>query len=168
MGPILAFISQSEEEPMASPQSPDGKTRPTVPAPVNGEGMSIFQRYLRPLIGKVNPRIMGLAGTRWSPNFSILTHRGHRSGRAYATPVSALPRNGFFWIGLAFGEEAGWTRNVLAAGECDLRYRGAKYRLVEPVVVERTAVRSQLPAMLRIAGPVVGIHKIMRMRAIRA
>jgi len=130
--------------------------------------MSIFQRYLRPLIGKVNPRIMGLAGTRWSPNFSILTHRGHRSGRVYTTPVSALPRSGFFWIGLAFGEEAGWMRNVMAAGECDLRYRGAAYRLVEPLVVERTDVTSQLPAMLRIAGPVVGIHKILRMRAIRA
>ncbi|HEY8840732.1 MAG TPA: hypothetical protein VIO80_08810 [Candidatus Dormibacteraeota bacterium] len=75
-------------------------------------------------------------------------------------------RGGFFWIGLAFGEEAGWARNVLGAGECDLRYRGTDYRLVEPVVVEASAVRSQLPLMLRIAGPVVGIHKILRMRAL--
>jgi len=153
---------------MASPQSTDREARQTAPVPVNREGMSIFQRYLRPLVGKVNPRIMGLAGRRWSPNFSILTHRGHRSGRVYTTPVSALPRGGFFWIGLAFGEEAGWTRNVLAAGECALRYRGADYRLVEPVVLERTAVSSQLPAMLRLAGPFVGLHKILRMRAIRA
>ena len=153
---------------MASPQSTDREAPETAPVTVNRQGMSIFQRYLRPLIGKVNPRIMGLAGKRWSPNFSILTHRGHRSGRVYTTPVSALPRGGFFWIGLAFGEEAGWTRNVMAAGECDLRYRGAAYRLVEPLVVERAAARSQLPAMLRIAGPIVGIHKILRMRAIRA
>ncbi len=130
--------------------------------------MSIFERYLRPLVGKVNPRIMGLAGTRWSPTFSVLKHRGHRSGRVYATPVSALPRGGFFWIGLAFGEEAGWARNVIAAGECELRYKGIDYRLVEPAVVERFAVSSQLPLMLRIAGPVVGIHKLLRMRAIRA
>jgi hypothetical protein len=82
--------------------------------------------------------------------------------------VSALPRDGFFWIGLAFGEDAGWTRNVLAAGECELRYRGSDYRLVEPVVVDRSAVRSQLPLLLRIAGPVVGIHKILRLRAIQA
>ena len=128
---------------------------------------SIFQRFLRPLIGVVNPRIMGLAGTRWSPNFSVLRHRGHRSGRIYATPVSALPRGGFFWIGLAFGEDAGWTRNVLAAGECELRYRGSDYRLVEPLVVEGSAARSQLPLTLRIAGPIVGIQKILRMRAIR-
>lgn len=130
--------------------------------------MSIFERYLRPLIGKVNPRVMGLAGTRWSPTFSVLTHRGHRSGREYTTPISALPRGGFFWIGLAFGEDAGWTRNVLTAGECELRYRGNHYHLVEPAVVEASAVRSQLPVMLRIAGPVVGIHKVIRMRAIGA
>jgi deazaflavin-dependent oxidoreductase (nitroreductase family) len=111
---------------------------------------------------------MRLAGTRWSPTFSVLKHRGHRSGRVYSTPVSALPRGGFFWIGLAFGEEAGWTRNVMAAGECELRYRGSSYRLVEPVVVDHVTARSQLPMMLRIAGPIVRIDKILRMRAINA
>ncbi|HEY2599515.1 MAG TPA: nitroreductase family deazaflavin-dependent oxidoreductase, partial [Candidatus Dormibacteraeota bacterium] len=112
--------------------------------------------------------IMGLAGTRWSPTVSVLKHRGRKTGQVYTTPISALPRDGFFWMGLAFGEDAGWTRNVMAAGECELRYRGRDYRLVEPVVVEASAARAQLPLMLRIAGPVVGIHKIVRMRAIRA
>jgi deazaflavin-dependent oxidoreductase (nitroreductase family) len=128
---------------------------------------SIFQRFLQPLVGVVNPRIMRLGGKRWTPTISILKHRGHRSGKVYATPVSALPRGGFFWIGLAFGEDAGWTRNVLAAGDCELRYRGTDYRLVEPVVMEHGAAKSQLPLMLRVAGPVVGIHKVLRMRAIR-
>ena len=128
---------------------------------------SVFARYLGGLVDKVNPRIMVLAGRRWALTASVLKHRGHRSGRIYSTPVSALPRDGFFWIGLAFGEDAGWTRNVLAAGECELRYRGSDYRLVEPVVVDRAAVRSQLPLMLRVAGPIVGIHKILRMRAVQ-
>jgi deazaflavin-dependent oxidoreductase (nitroreductase family) len=140
--------------------APAGAKKPTE--------MSVFARYLGGLVDKVNPRIMGLAGRRWSLTASVLKHRGHRSGRIYTTPVSALPRHGFFWIGLAFGEDAGWTRNVLAAGDCELRYRGSDYRLVEPVVVDRSAVRSQLPLMLRIAGPIVGIHKILRMRAIQA
>jgi deazaflavin-dependent oxidoreductase (nitroreductase family) len=130
--------------------------------------LSIFARYLGGLVDKVNPRIMGVAGRRWALTASVLKHRGHRSGRIYTTPVSALPHGGFFWIGLAFGEEAGWTRNVMAAGECELRYRGHDYRLVEPVVVDRSAVRSQLPLMLRIAGPVVGIHKVLRIRSIQA
>jgi deazaflavin-dependent oxidoreductase (nitroreductase family) len=160
-GPILACITTPEEDPMAAKRLVDREARK--PAE-----MSIFERYLRPLVGKVNPRIVGLAGTRWSPTVSVLRHRGHRSGRVYTTPVSALPRGGFFWIGLAFGEQAGWARNVLAAGECELRSRGTEYRLVEPVVVEASAVRSQLPLMLRIARPVVGIHKILRMRSVRA
>lgn len=130
--------------------------------------LSIFARYLGGLVDRVNPRIMDVAGRRWALTASLLRHRGHRSGRVYTTPVSALPRGGFFWIGLAFGEDAGWTRNVMAAGECELRYRGHDYRLFEPVVVDRSAVRSQLPMTLRIAGPIVGIHKILRMRAIRA
>ncbi|MEA2644476.1 MAG: hypothetical protein QOG08_1502 [Chloroflexota bacterium] len=129
---------------------------------------SIFQRFLQPLVGVVNPRIVRMGGRRWAPTVSLLKHRGHRSGKVYTTPVSALPRGGFFWIGLAFGEDAGWTRNVLAAGECDLRYRGSDYRLIEPVVLERAAAKSQLPLMLRVAGPIVGIHKILRMRAIPA
>ena len=154
---------------MASKQSVDRPPNPAATPPVaKPVASSIFQRFLQPVVGVVNPRIMGVAGRRWSPTTSVLAHRGRRSGNAYRTPVSALPRGGFFWIGLAFGEEAGWARNVLAAGECDLRYRGADYRLVEPVVLERTAVRSQLPAMLRIAGPVVGIQKVLRLRAIRA
>jgi deazaflavin-dependent oxidoreductase (nitroreductase family) len=155
---------------MASQQPDDHQAR-SMTAPTAKKmraEMSIFERYLRPVVGNVNPRIMGLAGTRWSPMFSVLKHRGHRSGRVYTTPISALPRGGFFWIGLAFGEEAGWTQNVIAAGECELRYRGADYRLVEPVVVDHAAARSQLPLMLRITGPIVGIRKVLRMRAIRA
>ena len=154
---------------MALPQSVDHETKP-----MNEPGakktpaeLSIFERYLRSVVGKVNPRIMGLAGSRWSPTLSVLKHRGHKSGRVYATPVTALPRDGFFWIGLAFGEEAGWARNVLAAGECELRYRGADFRLVEPVVVDHAAARSLLPLLLRIAGPIFGIRKVLRMRAIR-
>jgi deazaflavin-dependent oxidoreductase (nitroreductase family) len=155
---------------MASRQPVDHPA-PETAAPVvasKPRASSIFQRFLHPLIGVVNPRILRLAGRRWSPTASVLKHRGRRSGRVYSTPVSALPRGGFFWIGLAFGEDADWARNVMAAGECELRYRGADYRLADPVVVERTAVRSQLPLMLRVAGPIVGIHKILRMRTVKA
>lgn len=130
--------------------------------------LSIFERFLRPLITRVNPRIMRLAGGWWFPTFSVLHHRGHRSGRVYRTPISALPRGGFFWISLAFGEDAGWTRNVLAAGECELRYRGTDYHLVEPAVLDGSSVKSQLPLMMRVALPLVGVHKILRMRPAHA
>ena len=155
---------------MATNRSIGGETRSmTAPngAPEPG-GLSIFNRYLRPLIRVLNPRIMRLAGGWWFPTFSVLQHRGHRSGRVYSTPISALPRGGFFWISLAFGEEAGWARNVLAAGECELRYRGTDYHLVEPVVLDGASVKSQLPLLMRVALPVAGVHRILRMRPQRA
>jgi deazaflavin-dependent oxidoreductase (nitroreductase family) len=121
-------------------------------------------RILGPLTRKLNPRIMRFAGGRWFPTFSILHHRGHKSGRMYATPISALPRGEFFWVSLAFGEEAGWVRNVLAAGECVIRYRATDYRLVEPVVRDASTVLSQLPRLMRIGLPIIGAHKVLRLR----
>jgi hypothetical protein len=80
------------------------------------------------------------------------------------TPVSALPRGEFFWFSLAFGEDAGWVRNILAAGECALRYRATDYKLVEPVVFDAAAVRSELPHVMRFGLPIIGATKVIRMR----
>jgi hypothetical protein len=83
----------------------------------------------------------------------------------YTTPVTAVPHGGWFWLGLAFGAGSGWARNVLAAGECDIRYKGADYHLVEPTVLEITAVRAELPLAERVFPRLVGAHKVLRMRA---
>jgi deazaflavin-dependent oxidoreductase (nitroreductase family) len=122
-------------------------------------------RIVRPLTRIFNPLIMRIAGRRWVPMYSPLHHRGHKSGRMYVTPVTAVPRGGWFWLGLAFGEDAGWARNVRAAGECVVRYRGTDYRLVEPVVFEGSAVKTELPPLLRFAMPLIGVRKVLRMRA---
>ena len=127
---------------------------------------SRIDRIVRPLTRILNRRIMSFAGGRWFPTFSVLHHRGHKSGRMYATPVSALPRGEFFWFSLAFGEDAGWVRNILAAGECTLRYRATDYRLVEPVVLDAATVRAQLPPLMRIGLPVMGVRKVIRMRPV--
>jgi hypothetical protein len=75
-----------------------------------------------------------------------------------------MPRGEFFWFSLAFGEDAGWVRNLLAAGECGLRYRAIDYRLVEPVVLDAAAVRSQLPRLMRFGLPIMGATQVIRMR----
>ena len=126
----------------------------------------IVDRIIRPLTRIFNPWIERVAGGRFFPMFSLLHHRGHKSGRLYATPVTALPHDGSFWLGLAFGTSSGWARNVLAAGECDLRYRGVDYHLVEPEVLEIADVRSQLSFIERAFPRLVGAHQVLRMRAI--
>jgi deazaflavin-dependent oxidoreductase (nitroreductase family) len=123
-------------------------------------------RIVRPLTHRLNPLILRIAGG-WFPLFSLLHHRGHKSGRVYATPVTAFPRGGYFWLGLAFGENSGWARNVLAAGDAELRYRGSDYHLVEATVVSVADVEAKLvPPMVRIGSAVAGVHKVLRMRPI--
>jgi deazaflavin-dependent oxidoreductase (nitroreductase family) len=128
--------------------------------PKAGESPSRIDRIVR----MVNPRIMKVAGGRWFPTLSVLHHRGHKSGRMYTTPVSALPRDNYFWFSLAFGEDAGWVRNILAAQECVLRYRATDYELVEPAVLDASTVRAQLPRLMRFGLPIIGATKVIRMR----
>ncbi len=144
------------------------ESRPTNPAAVQQAEPSAFvDRIVRPMTHVLNPLILRIAGSWWFPMASLLQHRGHKSGRLYATPVTAVRRGGFVWLAVAFGENAGWVRNIMAAREADLRYRGVDYHLVEAVMVDGTGVRSELPAVMRFGMmPLLGVHKVIRMRAI--
>lgn len=121
-------------------------------------------RIVRPMTRVLNPLIIRFAGGWWFPMFSILRHRGRRSGQIYATPISAMPRGDFFWLGLTFGEDAAWARNILAAGDCDLRYRGVDYHLTDPAVFDVAAVRSELPPVMRFGLAMLGVPKVLRLR----
>jgi deazaflavin-dependent oxidoreductase (nitroreductase family) len=123
-------------------------------------------RVVRPMTRVLNPLIIRFAGGWWFPMFSVLRHRGRRSGQMYATPISAMPRGDFFWLGLTFGEDAAWARNILAAGDCDLRYRGADYHLAEPAVLDASAVRSDLPPLMGFGLAMLGVPKVLRMRVV--
>ena len=121
-------------------------------------------RIVRPMTRVLNPVIIRFAGGWWFPMFSVLRHRGRRSGQVYATPISAMPRGDFFWLGLTFGEDAAWARNILAAGDCDLRYRGVDYHLTDPAVLDVTAVRTELPPVMGFGLAMLGVPKVLRLR----
>jgi deazaflavin-dependent oxidoreductase (nitroreductase family) len=127
---------------------------------------AFVDRIVRPLTRILNPLILRVAGGWWFPMFALLHHRGHRTGRMYATPVTAMPRGGWFWLGLTFGKDSGWAKNVLAAGGCTVRYRGTDHRLVEPAVVDGAAIPSQLPAGMRYAMALVGVREVLRLRPV--
>jgi deazaflavin-dependent oxidoreductase (nitroreductase family) len=67
--------------------------------------------------------------------FSIVRHVGRRSGRGYETPIIVQPTAGGFMVELTYGDRVDWYRNVVAAGGCGVRYRGAEYVVtaIEPV-----------------------------------
>jgi deazaflavin-dependent oxidoreductase (nitroreductase family) len=123
-------------------------------------------RIVRPMTRVLNPLIIRFAGGWWFPMFSLLRHRGRRSGQMYATPISAMPRGDFFWLGLTFGEDAAWVRNILAAGDCDLRYRGIDYHLTDPAVLDSTSVRSELPPVMGFGLKMLGVPRVLRMRPV--
>jgi deazaflavin-dependent oxidoreductase (nitroreductase family) len=98
------------------------------------------------------------------PGFAVVRHVGRRSGRAYETPVNLFrDRDGDrFVVALTYGSGSQWVRNVLAAGGCTLRVRGADVEVTDPVVFtepERRAAR--VPARWILGA--VGADEFMRL-----
>lgn len=111
-----------------------------------------------------NPLMLSLAGSRRLPMFSVIYHRGRRSGRSYTTPLGARPTADGFVIPLTFGERADWFRNVQAAGGCVIRWKGVNYPVIEPVVVDWATVRSAFYPVERVVMPLIGIEQFVRLR----
>lgn len=67
--------------------------------------------------------------------FSIVTHVGRTSGKRYQTPIIIQPADGGFMIELTYGDQVQWYRNVVAAGGCELTYKGKEFAVtsIQPV-----------------------------------
>jgi deazaflavin-dependent oxidoreductase (nitroreductase family) len=121
----------------------------------------------RSLFGRLthllNPFILTRAGTRLS-TFAVLHHRGRRSGRTYATPTSARPTTDGFVIPLTFGKEADWFQNVQAAGGCIIQWKGTKYTMIEPEVIDRVAAGSAFSPLERALLPLIGVELFVHVR----
>lgn len=121
------------------------------------------RRPLRWLTHLLNPLILTRAGGRHS-TFAVLHHRGRRSGHVYSTPTSARPAPDGFVIPLTFGTGADWFQNIQAAGGCTIQWKGAKYAVIEPVVLERAAARSAFSPLERALLPLIGVEQFVHMR----
>jgi hypothetical protein len=92
----------------------------------------------RGLLAKFSPYnavMRHLAGATPLSPFAVLTHVGRRSGREHQTPLGAFRWGDGFVLGLAYGREVDWCRNVLAAGKCTLKYKGQEYALERPEII---------------------------------
>jgi deazaflavin-dependent oxidoreductase (nitroreductase family) len=153
--------AQTEENWMESLQSPQAQG----PVEVSSQGVTGVRRALIYTGTRYfNPLIRRFAGSRAFPLFALVRHRGRRSGQAYATPVGARPTLDGFVIPLTFGQRADWFRNVQAAGECVIRWRGHEYPVVEPRVADWTSARSAFSLPERIAIPLLGVTRFVRLR----
>lgn len=74
---------------------------------------------------------------------SIVRHRGRRTGRDYATPVTAVADGEAFLIALPYGQRANWLRNVLAGGQATLVTQGETWTVGEPEIVPLATVEDR-------------------------
>jgi deazaflavin-dependent oxidoreductase (nitroreductase family) len=102
---------------------------------------------LNPVVKRVAPRL---------PLLGLVVHRGRKSGRRYETPVMVFRDGDRFVIALTYGgERTQWAKNVLAAGGCELRTGGRRYKTGSPSVYvdeSRSGVRTPQRQVLRLFG----------------
>ncbi len=95
----------------------------------------------------MNPVVVGLS--RFTPGITIVKHRGRKSGRQFETPVSAYRKGSTLAIMLAHGK-TNWVKNILAAGEADVRMGRRDLHLVNPRIVEAGSDEPALPGIARL------------------
>ena len=142
---------------------------PADPAALAPAGPAAIVRVLvRTLTKILNPLMVRLAGRRFVPMAQI-HHVGRRSGKAYVTPVSARVRGEVLLIGLTFGNQSDWSRNVRAAAGCTVRLGGRTYRATSPELVtwadDRALIASTFNPVLRAGFRLLGIRQFMRLHA---
>jgi deazaflavin-dependent oxidoreductase (nitroreductase family) len=111
-----------------------------------------------------NRFIMPFAGTRLVPLYGVMTHYGRRSGKAYRTPVVVRPTGDGFIVPMPWGLGTDWFRNVSAAGECRIRWKGRDYDLVQPEVIDSATAATAFSDFNRAAMDRFGIKQCLRLR----
>jgi deazaflavin-dependent oxidoreductase (nitroreductase family) len=87
------------------------------------------------------PIARAFAGRRFFPLWAVLHHRGRRSGRALSLPIAVQATPDMFLVVLPWGPGTNWVRNVLAAGGCRIRWKGADHDVTRPEVLGRAEAR---------------------------
>jgi deazaflavin-dependent oxidoreductase (nitroreductase family) len=135
---------------------------PGTQAPAMVRPSRLVAVVMGPLTKVLNPVMRKLAGRRHVMMAAQIRHVGRRSGRAYVTPAGARLTGDTFVIPLTFGNTSDWSRNVRAAGGCEIRLDGTDYRAVQPEFADR----DQAAPVVRAAfGPVE--RAMFRMLGIR-
>ncbi|MGL4305114.1 MAG: nitroreductase family deazaflavin-dependent oxidoreductase [Mycobacteriaceae bacterium] len=87
-----------------------------------------FPRWLAHFNKRVTNRIQSL----WSPYlppWAVVIHNGRKTGKTYRTPVLAFKKGNRIGIGLPYGEDAQWVKNLLAASGGGLIRSGKTYEI---------------------------------------
>ena len=98
--------------------------------------------------GAVNTMTLRLAG---HAAFADLEHVGRRSGVLRHTPVRAFRTRDTVVVGLNFGRQSDWFKNIQAAGTCHMRLGRQQLTLGAPALVSAEQGARNMPWLFRIA-----------------
>ena len=96
-------------------------------------GSRVRPAYLWMLKHTLN-RVTGPLARSGHGPFSLIRHKGRKTGRSYETPLILARHGKDFVAELTYGPEVAWYRNVVAAGRCTVVFKGVEYEIdrVEP------------------------------------
>ena len=110
-----------------------------------------------------NKITLKFAGLRGSP-FSIVEHRGRKTGKSYSTPVVTIRTEDRFYIPLAYGENVDWLKNVLHTNECIIQLRGDSIIMTKPRVVNASNAIIMFPQFQRKLFRFFRVEKFLEIR----
>jgi len=118
-------------------------------------GHPIKRRFLW-LINHTLNRITGWLARRGHGPFSLVRHAGRKTGTVYETPLilARIPKG--FVAELTYGPEVDWYRNIVAAGHCEVVYKGKDY------VIDRIEPYSAAKGLAAFGNPRKQILKLLR------
>jgi len=124
--------------------------------PNNAAGVPmIFPVWLENFqIKYINPVVSPLA--KKLPGFTVVKHRGRKSGKQFETTVNSFRKGDVLAIGLLHGK-TNWVKNVLAAGEADMCVSGTDLHVVNPRVLPAGTVDPSLPRIAQIVAKRSGV-----------
>lgn len=100
------------------------------------------------------------------PGFAIISHRGRKSGEIHRTPMNVFRDGDDYLFALTYGSGVQWVKNVMAAGEADLRIGDKTIHLTDPeLFVDPT--RRLMPLPVRFMLGVMRVSEFLRMRPSR-
>ncbi|MFG2090892.1 nitroreductase family deazaflavin-dependent oxidoreductase [Spirillospora sp. NPDC048824] len=112
-------------------------------------GKPLIPRGMRSVNKVFTNRIQGVYAP-YVPPLAVIVHKGRRSGREYRTPVTAFRSGRTVIVGLPYGADTDWVRNLLAEGRGGLERLGRVRRVANPRVLTADEAR-ELPSAGRYA-----------------
>lgn len=120
----------------------------------------IKRRFLWVLKNTLNRATLRAARVGRGP-FSLVRHVGRKTGRVYETPLILARAQGGFVAELTYGPDVAWYRNIVAAGNCVIIFKGIEHH------IDRIESCSPAEGLRAFRQPAASVLKLLRRHEFR-